>query len=193
MTSSLTRRSGPPHVRPVTPSRSRPAEPPCSGFVAENFRCDSDVQGPKRVEQFDFIHMTTNSSNPARPGERATSQRTIDAGGRWSNARLHGLWPTAIDGSDFVAWRGTSSVSRCALPPPIFGGWSTWAWSTTGTGGSGQREMTRKPGSSRRDRSRAVPTWVADFNPFHVGASVGHIPGLRRSNYAQVGLCSTGS
>jgi hypothetical protein len=25
-----------------------------------------------------------------------------------------------------------------------------------------------------------LPTWVADFNPLHVGASVGHPPGSQR-------------
>jgi len=34
---------------------------------------------------------------------------------------------------------------------------------------------------------------VADFNPFHASASVGHIPGLRRPKYALDRLCSTAS
>ena len=50
-------------------------------------------------------------------------------------------------------------------------------------GGSGGLNRTRKPGSSKKGPLLGhCPSWVAGFNPFHAGASVGHIPDLLGSN-----------
>jgi hypothetical protein len=32
----------------------------------------------------------------------------------------------------------------------------------------------------------ALPTWVADFNPLHVGASVGHVLSLQTQNTPEI-------
>ncbi len=97
------RRPGPPPARPVTPSRSRPSGTRCSGFAAAAVRSETAAQRPRRAGRFAFILTTTSWSSPVGRGETATSPRTTDGGGPWSNAPSHGLWPTATDGSDSVA------------------------------------------------------------------------------------------
>src|SRR5580704_19100143 len=136
--------------------------------------------------------MTVNSPRRAGPGEMVTSPRSTGDGVPWSNAPLPGWWPTITGGSDSAVSRRTASASRCGSLPSISGDWSTSDSTTTADGGSERPDPLRaSPGRQRGTSLRALPTWVADFNPLRVGASVGHVLSLQAQSYAPDLVCST--
>ena len=128
---------------------------------------------------------------------------------QWKEAdRARGVPPLAPHGRAFhrVAgqpWKPAGPIPRrreepawplSASPPSTSGGWSTSDSKTKEDGGSDRL--------TRCAQARVVkegphlghcPPRVADFNPFHVGASVGHVLSLRAPTYAWDPVSSTAS
>ena len=95
---------------------------------------------------------------------------------RWSSAPSPYSWPTGAVGSAIAGSFATSWGCRCEWPRSICVDSSTWVSSTTGPAGSRPAEGRANSGRQRGTALWPVPTWVANFNPLRVVASVGQCP-----------------
>ena len=136
--------------------------------------------------------MTTSSLRPAVNGNKESGSRSTAVGAPWSSAPSCGWWPTITGASDSAASRKTALASPSGPPPSTSGVWSTSDSNVREDGSSERPDPLRASSGRQRGTSlRALPTWVADFNPLRVGASVGHVLSFRAPTYAWNPVSST--